>query len=165
MEIPDGPIEYRIARILTNRDLTLSVAESATGGRIADYITNVPGSSKFFLGGVIAYHNSVKTKLLMVSKEVLSEHGAVSAEAASAMAIGVLHLLGSDIGIATTGITGPTGATINKPVGLVYVAFASAQHTSTKRFVFSSTREDNKEEFAKAALELLEEGLCPSHYA
>ena len=154
-----GTLERRIAQILTQRGLTLAVSESATGGRVADHLTDIPGSSAFFLGGVIAYDNTVKVKLLHVPETVLQQHGAVSPETAAAMAQGVLRLMSADLGLATTGIAGPSGATPQKPVGLVYVAVAGDRRTQTRRHVFSGPREENKQNFVRAALELLLEEL------
>jgi nicotinamide-nucleotide amidase len=112
-------LEEALGRILTERGLTIAVAESCTGGLIADKITNVSGSSMYFERGVVVYSNQSKTELLNVPKELIKTHGAVSKEVAEAMAAGVRRLAGTDIGISTTGVAGPTGGTSEKPVGLV----------------------------------------------
>jgi PncC family amidohydrolase len=117
--------EEEIGDALRKEEISISSAESCTGGLISHIITNVPGSSEYYKGGVIAYANEVKENVLHVSKEILEEHGAVSAECAMAMAMGVRELLRTDVGIATTGIAGPTGGTPDKPVGLIYIALAT----------------------------------------
>jgi len=152
-------MEQEIASLLKSLGLTLAIAESATGGRISDAITSVAGSSDYFLGAVVAYHNRVKAQLLRVPEKTLQEHGAVSGETAEAMAKGVRDLLGTDIGLSSTGIAGPTGATSQKPVGLVFLGISSDRGTRSQRFVFQGSREENKESFAKAALALLKEEL------
>src|SRR4051794_25183335 len=109
---------------LAARKLTLAVAEGDTGGLLLERLTAVPGSSAVVLGGVVAYADGLKREVLGVSAELLRQHGAVSAEAARAMAEGVRRVTDADIGLATTGIAGPGGATPTKPVGLAYVAAA-----------------------------------------
>ena len=136
------------------------VAESATGGYIQDVITSVPGSSAFFLGGVVAYADELKQQLLQVPARTLKREGAVSEATAAAMALGVRLLLNADYGLATTGIAGPTGGTHEKPVGLVYIAVAHRGfETITHRYTFSGTRRGNKKNFSKAALQLLIETI------
>lgn len=152
-------MERKIGPLLKALGLTLAIAESATGGRISDAITNVSGSSDYFLGGVIAYHNGVKTQLLGVSEDILRKYGAVSGETAEAMAQGVRRLLGADIGLSSTGIAGPAGATLQKPVGLVFLGISSSRGTSSRRLVFQGNREENKTAFTNAALVLLMEEL------
>ena len=121
MTEPDVP-EQRVGRLLRQHHATLATAESCTGGLIGSLLTDVSGSSDYYLGGVIAYSNGVKERTLGVQAEILTTVGAVSQEAAIQMARGVQHLLGADYAIAVTGIAGPTGATPGKPVGLVYIA-------------------------------------------
>ena len=133
----------------------LATAESCTGGLVGHKITNVTGSSDYYAGGVIAYANKVKTEILHVSRETLEEKGAVSAECAKEMAIGVMKLLDSDIGIATTGIAGPGGGTPDKPVGLVYIALARKDYIDYKKHIFHRDRDGNKREMADAALDML----------
>jgi nicotinamide-nucleotide amidase len=116
-------LEEAVGRLLAERGL--AVAESCTGGLIAHRLTNAPGSSRYFLGGVVAYANEVKERVLGVRPGTLREDGAVSREAALEMARGVRRLLGADIAISATGIAGPTGGMPEKPVGLVYVALAA----------------------------------------
>src|SRR5579859_4425012 len=119
----------RVLELLAARHLTLAVAEGDTGGLLLEWLTAVPGSSAVVLGGVVAYYDDVKRTLLGVASATLEQHGAVSAAAAEKMASGVRRLVGADVGIATTGIAGPGGATPSKPVGLAFVAAASGQHT------------------------------------
>ncbi len=149
----------RIASLLKEKGLWIATAESCTGGLIAHKLTNVPGSSEYFKGGVVSYSNEVKMKLLGVREETLKEYGAVSEQTAREMANGVRKLLDVDIAIATTGIAGPGGATPTKPVGLVYASLSSPEKTIVKKFVFKGEREENKESFANAALNILLEYL------
>ena len=148
-------IEREVGDALRERGLTLATAESCTGGLVAHRITNVSGSSDYYEGGVTAYANEVKTGILHVARETLEDKGAVSAECAKAMANGVRELLGSDIGIATTGIAGPTGGTPDKPVGLVYIALATKDYVDYEKHIFHRDREGNKREAADAALSML----------
>ena len=120
----EAPIEELVLELCRGRGLTLAAAESCTGGMVAARLTSVPGSSDVFVGGVVAYANAVKAALLGVPEEVLREHGAVSAEAASAMAAGARHRLGADLAVSVTGVAGPGGGTEEKPVGLVYLCAA-----------------------------------------
>jgi PncC family amidohydrolase len=120
----DQTLEAVVGQLLTEKGRTVAVAESCTGGLIAQKLTNVPGSSDYFLGGVVAYANRAKQRQLGVPEALLAAHGAVSEPVARAMAIEVRERFGSDIGIATTGISGPGGGSDEKPVGLVYLAIA-----------------------------------------
>src|SRR5438132_195697 len=123
-------LEALAGRLLLSTGQTLAVAESCTGGLLGSRLTDVPGSSEYFLGGVIAYHDSLKTSLLNVPSEIIEQHGAVSAECALAMARGVRRLTGASIGISITGIAGPSGGTEAKPVGTVFIGIAG---TNTER--------------------------------
>lgn len=151
--------EKQIASALIRNRLKLGIVESATGGLISHRITNISGSSEFFLGSVTAYSNDVKIKVTGVHVETLARHGAVSAPVAEQMADGGLKLLNADICLADTGIAGPGGGTEQKPVGLVYVAIANREGSRSRRFVFTGTREQNKQAFAEAALAWLAEYL------
>ena len=122
--VGDEGMEETVGRLLRERGMTLAVAESCTGGLIGHRITDVPGSSSYFLSGVVAYSNAAKREMLGVRGETLERLGAVSTEAAEEMAIGVRRLAGADLGLATTGIAGPGGGTAEKPVGTVCVALA-----------------------------------------
>jgi len=152
-------LEKEIGDELRRRGFTLSIAESCTGGLVAHRITNVSGSSDYYKGGVIAYTNDVKERILRVKKQTLEEKGAVSAKCAEEMARGVRELLESDIGIATTGIAGPTGGTPEKPVGLVYIALATKDYVYHERHLFHKDREGNKREAADAALKMLQRDI------
>lgn len=145
----------RAGELLSKMGLTLSLAESCTGGLIADWITNVSGSSNYFLGGVVAYSNEAKEKVLGVSHEILVQYGAVSEEAARAMAEGARRLFASDLALAVTGIAGPTGGTPEKPVGLVYIALAAEGETRCKRHIWHGDRLQNKAQSVERALEML----------
>lgn len=148
-------IAERVGAELCRRRLWLAVAESCTGGGLGDAITDVSGSSSYFLGGVISYADAVKERLLRVPPVELAEHGAVSAEVAAAMAEGVRRLLAADLALAITGIAGPSGGTEAKPVGLVFVALASQDTTLVERHQWSGSRRENKRASVQAALELL----------
>jgi nicotinamide-nucleotide amidase len=148
-------LDSKIAGLLRDTGLTLAVAESCSGGLIAKRITDIPGSSAYFILGVVTYANSAKERVLGVPAELLAQYGAVSPEVAAAMATGVRTLAGSDIGLATTGIAGPTGGSVEKPVGTVFIALASANGCEVFRHCFTGNRESVREATAKAALRLL----------
>ena len=153
----------RLAEALTASGRTLSTAESCTAGGLAHIITRVPGASAFFVGGVVAYANAVKSSLLGVAEETLGHHGAVSAEVAEEMATSCRRLFATDLAASITGIAGPSGGTADKPVGLVFVAVAGAAGARGRRFVFSGDREEVRERATDAALEmLLDEAAGPS---
>ena len=158
MLVPTNQME-EVLRVLAERKLTLAVAEGDTGGLLLQRLTTIPGSSAVVLGGVVAYADALKCELLNVSAELLSEHGAVSAEAASAMAIGVRAVARADIGLATTGIAGPGGATPTKPVGLAYVAAVYGEHALVREYHWHGDRRANRESSAVAAIALLEDLL------
>ncbi len=155
----DEELEDVVGRLLTERQLTIAVAESCTGGMIADRITNVSGSSAYFERGVVAYSNTAKTQLLGVPTELVERHGAVSREVAEAMATGIRTTARADIGISTTGIAGPTGGTPEKPVGLVWIGFADAEESLALRFNFGDNRHRTKERASTAVLELVRRRL------
>lgn len=148
-------MEEMLGRELTCRNQTLATAESCTGGLISDRLTNVPGCSTYYVGGIVSYDNHVKQQLLGVPGSVLEQHGAVSAEVAEAMATGIRNLLKTDWSVATTGIAGPGGATVLKPVGLAFVAVAGPDGVLSDRIQFNVSRELNKQRFAQTALNLL----------
>ena len=148
-----------VGKVLEQRSLTLAVAESCTGGRLGDAITDVPGSSAYFLGGVISYGNEAKFSLLGVDRSTLESMGAVSEEVALMMADGVRKRLGASIGVGITGIAGPTGATPAKPVGLVYIAVSSSERSLSVRSVFAGSRSEVKAQAVLKALEMLSELL------
>jgi nicotinamide-nucleotide amidase len=144
-----------IGEILRSRKLTLAIAESFTGGLISDWITDIPGSSDYFLGSMTTYSNESKIRELGVSEEALKSFGAVSEQTAREMAMGVKRVFGADCAIATTGIAGPGGATKTKPVGLCYLSAVYNDKTFVKEFHFGTGRRINKERGAMAALESL----------
>lgn len=152
-------IEQEIGELLLGKGLTLGTVESATGGLISNLITNVPGSSTYYLGSVISYTNEIKVSIVGVSQESLDKYGAVSAPVAEEMAKGGKKLLGVDICLADTGIAGPGGATLQKPVGLFYLGLAHKNGVSNRRYVFTGDRLENKLEAALAALDWLKEYL------
>ena len=158
-EVGERSLEQVVADLLFGQKRTVAVAESCTAGLVSHLLTNISGSSAYLLGGVVAYSNEVKQKVLGVSAGTLATRGAVSAETAAEMAEGIKELAGADLGLATTGIAGPTGGTPEKPVGLVFVGYAGPDGTETQRFVFHRERLSNKYRFAYAALNLLRRHL------
>jgi PncC family amidohydrolase len=148
-------LEQIVGQLLTEQGLTIAVAESCTGGLIAHQLTNVPGSSTYFVGGVVAYSNQVKERVLGVSGETLSAYGAVSEECAREMARGARRIFGTDVAISSTGIAGPTGGTPQKPLGLVYVTLAAQDFERCERHFWRGDRLENKRQTSEAALEML----------
>ncbi len=151
----DGDLEEVVAQLFFETKKTVAVAESCTGGLLAHKLTNISGSSAYFERGVVAYSNRAKVDILGVPAELIEKFGAVSAECAVAMAEGVREISGADFGVSTTGIAGPTGGTPEKPVGLVYIGFAKAGESYSKRMLFINDRITNKERTVQAALNLL----------
>jgi len=145
----------KVASLLKERRVKVATAESCTGGLIGHTITNIPGSSEYYEGGVISYSNALKMNLLGVKGETLAAHGAVSEETAREMAEGVRKKANVDVGIATTGIAGPGGGTPEKPVGLVYIAISTEKGTKVEKHLFYGNRWENKESTCRAALMLL----------
>ncbi|MFH0733767.1 MAG: competence/damage-inducible protein A [bacterium] len=157
-------IEHVIGKMLNERGLQISVAESCTGGLISNRITNIPGSSTFFERGYVTYSNAAKVELLNVDEDVIQQFGAVSFQVAMQMAQGVRAVCGTDIGLSITGILGPTGATINKQVGLVYVGICDEKICTAVEFKFGDDRLLNKERASQAALDLLRRHLLGIPY-
>ena len=153
--VGDEELEEVLGRLLAERKLTIALAESCTGGLIADRITNVSGSSAYFERGIVCYSNSSKTELLGVPAPLIREHGAVSKPVAESLARGVRELAGTDIGLSTTGIAGPTGGTAEKPVGLVWIGYSDAGGTLALKFNFGTQRALVKQRASQAALELV----------
>jgi PncC family amidohydrolase len=145
----------RLGSACRERSIRIGTAESCTGGLVAHLITEVPGSSDYFTGGLVTYSNDLKTGLVDVPADVLEAHGAVSAQVARAMAVGARHRLEVDLAVAVTGIAGPDGGTPAKPVGLTYVAVADPDGDDVRRYVWDSDRTGNKRLSAGAALDLL----------
>lgn len=154
-----------IAKTLTSRGHTLSIAESCTGGLLSSLITDVPGSSDYFAGSIVAYSNEVKERLLGVDGAVLKRHGAVSQETASMMAAGVRKRLKSDVSAAITGIAGPAGGSRAKPVGTVFISVSlrcrgRSHFTATRKFRFRGNRTSIKRQSALQALKMLSAALA-----
>lgn len=148
-----------VGELLAERDLSLSVAESCTGGYLANAITDIPGSSRYMMGGLIAYANQVKVQRLGVSSDDLNRHGAVSELVALQMAKGVASNLGADIGVSTTGIAGPGGGTEEKPVGTVWIGFWSRDEHFALKARFTNDRLINKERSAAVTLEIIRRSI------
>lgn len=144
-----------IGSLLIDKGWTLGTAESCTGGLMGHVITDVSGSSAFFMGGIISYANEVKRSLLAVSEEMLAMHGAVSQAVAIQMAHGARQTLGVDVAVAATGVAGPLGGTPEKPVGTVYVAVSSSLGDICEHHVWDGDRATNKRLSAEAGLRLL----------
>ncbi len=153
------PMEAVVGKLLLQRKLTLALAESCTGGLIGHRITDMPGSSEYFVGGVVAYSYDAKEHLLGVQHNTLYDHGAVSAETAIEMARGARRTLGTDIGLSVTGIAGPGGGLPGKPVGLVYICLSARNFERVEKFVWDKDRAGNKWESSEAALQMLLEYL------
>jgi len=149
----------RVGRVLLARAARLAVAESCTGGLVGSRITGVPGSSRYLLGGVVAYHNNAKTALLRVPRPMLARHGAVSAPVAAAMARGARRVFGAQIAVAVTGVAGPGGGSSSKPVGLVYVAVCGFGRARCRSALFVGDRQRVRDQAADLALIMLLEHL------
>lgn len=152
-------LERVLGYLLYLKKFTLAIAESCTGGLVSHLITNVPGSSSYFKGGIIAYSNDIKVNLLSVSEKTIERAGAVSKEVAEEMAIGVKNVIKADLGLSITGIAGPSGGTEKKPVGLVYIGLSRNTETIVKDFLFSKERHKIKEQSAYYAMDLVRRTL------
>ena len=162
---PSGPmfdLATRVGETLRRQARTLAVAESCTGGLLGAALTDVPGSSAYFLGGVISYADRVKVEQLMVPAQTLASFGAVSEETASAMAAGVRTVLKADVGVSITGVAGP-GAEGSKPVGLTYISIATSEAVRAYRYQWSGDRWENRRDSVIAALTLLAQTLVVMH--
>jgi len=154
----DEPLVARAATLQERcvaAGLWVATAESCTGGLLAHLLTEIPGASAYFRGGVVAYANEAKVALCGVDPDLIEAHGAVSAQVARAMAVGIRTRLAADLACAVTGIAGPEGGTPAKPVGLTYVAVADPEGTTARRVVWSGDRHENKRASAELALDLL----------
>lgn len=154
-EVDLHDLAERLQAICLAGGLTVVTAESCTGGLVAHELTEIPGSSAYFLGGIVAYSDATKRTGLGVPAELLERHGAVSAQVARAMAEGARQRLGADLAVAVTGIAGPAGGTDAKPVGLTYVAASGRATGEVRRFTWTGDRSANKRASAAAAIELL----------
>lgn len=155
----DETLERVIGILLSMRKKTVAAAESCTAGLLMKRITDVPGSSAYFLGGIVSYSNDAKVKLLKVREKVLKLKGAVSPEVAKAMAQGIRTRMKSDLGVSITGIAGPGGETEHKSVGLVFVGFSDTKEAHALRFQFNGTRDVIRQQAAQAALDILRRKL------
>jgi len=155
----DDTLEGVVSARLSGNNLTLATAESCTGGLLSSRLTNIPGSSIFFLGGFVSYSNEAKIKYLKVEPETLNIHGAVSPEVAAAMARGARRALGADIGIGITGIAGPGGGSPAKPVGLVYLGLDFKCNVETRKELFTGERKNIKYLSSQSALFMLWQSL------
>lgn len=148
-------LEEVVGRLLKERGLKVAFAESCTGGNVSNLITNISGSSAYFERGIVCYSNASKVEILRVNEDTIAEFGAVSLEVARQMAEGVKSTSGSDIGISLTGIMGPTGASTDKPIGLVYIGLCDEKVCTAKKFLFGENRILNKQRTSQAALDVL----------
>jgi len=155
----DETLEEVIVKLLAQRNQTLSVAESCTGGLLANRITNVPGASAVFLAGYVCYANQAKIDMLNIDPQLIEKHGAVSEQIACALAEHARTCARSDYALATTGVAGPGGGSPEKPVGTVYIALAASDETIAKKLFFPTDRETFKQIATQAALELLRRKL------
>jgi nicotinamide-nucleotide amidase len=160
----DELLEEVVAKLLIDRGLKISVAESCTGGLISSRLTNVSGSSQYFERGVVAYTNAAKVELLHVNEDSIAANGAVSTEVAMQMAQGIKSISGSDIGVAVTGIMGPSGGTTAKPVGTVFIGICDDKICTAKEFHFGEDRLLNKDRTSQAALEMVRRNLLNISY-
>lgn len=153
--VDDQELEEVLGTLLASRGFTIATAESCTGGLIAHRITGISGSSGYFERGVVTYSNASKCAILGVPEPLIREFGAVSEQVAVAMAEGIRGTAGTDIGVSTTGVAGPTGGTPEKPVGLVWIGYADVRHSFARRFTLGNLRSVVKERAAQSALELV----------
>ena len=150
----DDTLESILGEKLISKNITISTAESCTGGLLGKRLTNSSGSSKYFCGGITAYNNELKTDLLGVSSNTLKTYGAVSNQTALEMAQGIRKKTKTDIGISTTGISGPDGGSLSKPVGLVYIGIVTPEISKVKKYVFQVKRHIHREMTTTAALNI-----------
>jgi len=150
----DNSLESVLAQKLIEKKLTIATAESCTGGLIGKRLTDVAGSSKYFLGSITAYNNDLKMNLLGVSENTLQVHGAVSEKVSLEMAEGIRYNTHADIGLSTTGISGPDGGSDSKPIGLVYISIVTPDISKVKKYIFDVTRNAHREMAATASLNI-----------
>lgn len=147
--------EFILGNLLSEKNVSIAIAESCTGGLISDRITNFPGASEFFRGGIIAYSYDAKVNLLNVSWDTLRQFGAVSKETVIEMARGGLVALGADIAVSVSGIAGPGGGLADKPVGTTWIGLSTSERDWARHFVWGGDRIQNKESSAEAALQFV----------
>ena len=155
----ESSIQETVGKLLRKKKLTISVAESCTGGLVASKLTDVPGSSDYFIDAIVAYSDEAKISFLGVKNESIKKYGAVSRQVAREMALGVRKRSKTDIGISTTGIAGPSGGSKKKPVGTVWIGYSNKNITFAKNFIFTKDRLKNKDMMSDAALEILKKQL------
>jgi len=149
------PIEFKLGRLLRQKELKLAVAESCTGGLVSDRITNIPGSSDYFIGGIVAYAYEAKVKLLDVSWDTLTAYGAVSRQVVLEMARGVCRALETELGVSVSGIAGPGGETADKPVGTTWIGLSTPDGEWARGFCWNGDRLQNKSFSADSVLQFL----------
>jgi PncC family amidohydrolase len=147
--------EEKIGTILESESLTIALAESCTGGLVAGRITDIPGSSRYFMAGLVTYSNEAKTKFLSVPQEIIAQNGAVSAIVAELMATRVRDRVDVDIGLSITGIAGPAGGSPEKPVGTVFMGLATKEGVWVERFLFVGDRQEIRKQATEVALSIL----------
>ncbi len=158
-----SPLDQEVSGLFLSLEMTIAVAESCTGGLICHRLTNISGSSDYLERGVVAYSNRSKIELLGVSDKVIREHGAVSEMCVRAMASGIKRLAGTDLGLSVSGIAGPTGGTLEKPVGTVYMALAWNEDVQSWRYLFGGHRAEIKQKASEEALVRIREHLIAHH--
>ncbi len=151
----DMKLEKVIGDYLGKRGLTLSIAESCTGGLVCDRITNIPGSSDYFMGGMVTYSNESKAEHLRIPLNYIKRYGAVSSQVARSMAKGVRKAFGTNFGLSTTGVAGPTGGTKRSPIGRVFIGLTDGRRTWVKKLDLKGSRREIKKEAAERSLEFL----------
>ena len=156
----EDKIEEVVAKMLIRKNLTLSVAESCTGGSLSKIITSMPGSSKFYKGGIVAYSDEIKKKVLDIDKTLIDVNGSVSKVVADMMSMKIQNKFKTDIGISITGISGPTGGSKEKPVGLVYISIYMKKDKISKKYIFKAERNINRELTVSCTLNLLRKLIC-----
>lgn len=159
----EQPLEAKVGKLLLEKNLTISCAESCTGGLVMHRLTNIAGSSTYFQGGAVAYSNQIKHSVLGIQENTLNVFGAVSEQVATAMARGARAVFGADIAVGVTGIAGPGGGTPEKPVGLTYIAINTPKMSMVQRFEWQEDRIANKEASAEAALKMVLDYLENQH--
>lgn len=155
----EDSLELLIGKILIKNGQTLSIAESCTGGNISKLVSNIPGASNYFLGGIVAYNVNIKIDELHVSEEIIENHSVVSGKVAEAMALGIQKKYKSDFAIATTGNAGPTTDKTDKSVGVVFIAVATPKGVFSEEFFFGQPREKVIQRASNKALEILYENI------
>ena len=157
---PIAQVEEEVGQLLASKGLTIAVAEACTAGLVGSMLCSVPGSSRYFYGGVIAYTGGSKTRVLGVPEDLLQREGTVSAAAALEMARRAQQLLDSDVGVSTTGVAGPSGGSSGRPVGWFFIAVATRDgHEATRELQWAGDRNSNRQDTATAALELVRDYL------